>query len=147
MREGVLAHDGLVGLHANADDFGQELTGGKQLFRLDASCEGQDVVANLERHDEFLKRRVARAFADAVDRAFHLPRAVLDGDKRIGDREAEVVVAMNADDGVLDVGDVVVEMHDERAELRDRRNVSRRLQCVARWQYYQAGRDVQATIC
>ena len=35
------------------------------------------VVARLQRHDDFFQRGVAGALADAVDRAFDLPRAVL----------------------------------------------------------------------
>jgi hypothetical protein len=40
-----------------------------------------------------------RSFADAVDGAFDLPRARFDGSQRIGDGQAEIVMAMDADDG------------------------------------------------
>ena len=42
---------------------------------------------------------VAGAFADAVDGAFDLPRAGFDGGQRIGHGEAQIVMAMDADDG------------------------------------------------
>ena len=37
--------------------------------------------------------------ADAVDGAFDLPRAGLHGRQRVGDRETQIVMAMDADDG------------------------------------------------
>ena len=55
------------------------------------------VAARVQQHDELLERRVARALADAVDRALDLPRARLRAPaKRVGDGEAEVVVAVHA---------------------------------------------------
>ena len=56
----------------------------------------------LDGHDDFLQRRVASPLANAVDRAFHLPGAVADGRQRIGDGQSQVVMAMDADDGLPD---------------------------------------------
>ena len=50
---------------------------------------------------------VAGPLADAVDRAFDLPGAFLDGGQAVGDGQAEVVVAVDADDGLVDVADVL----------------------------------------
>ena len=41
------------------------------------------------------------ALADAVDGALDLPRAGLHGGERVGDRQAQIVVAMDADDGAI----------------------------------------------
>ena len=43
---------------------------------------------------------VAGPFADAVDGAFDLPGAVLDGGQAVGDGQAQVVVAVDAEDDV-----------------------------------------------
>src|ERR1039457_6829710 len=60
VREGVLAYDGLVGLHADADDLGQKLAGRVQLFGLDTGGKGQDIAAHLERHDDLkVKGRIS----------------------------------------------------------------------------------------
>ena len=51
----------------------------------------------LQRDDELLQRRVARALADPVHRALDLARAGLDGGERAGDGEPEIVVAMDGE--------------------------------------------------
>ena len=61
--------------------------------------QGIAVVAGLEDHDDLFERAVAGALADAVDGAFDLARAGFDGGERVGDGEAEIVMAMDADDG------------------------------------------------
>ena len=74
----------------------------------------QRLAPHVERHDDFLERGVAGPFADAVDRAFHLPRPGLNGRERVGDREAKVVVAVRRQrDGVADTGP------DPREHVRD----------------------------
>ena len=70
---------------------------------VDAGVVGQHVAAGLDRHDDLLERGVAGPLADAVDRAFDLPRAALDAGQRIGDRQAEIVVAMDGEDRLVGV--------------------------------------------
>ena len=53
--------------------------------------------ARPEGHDDLLERGVAGALAEAVDRDLDLARAGLDGGERVGRREPEVVVAVDAD--------------------------------------------------
>ena len=55
--------------------------------------------ARAQRHDDFLQRRVARALADAIDRALDLACAGLERGQRIGDRQPEVIVAMHRNHG------------------------------------------------
>ena len=63
---------------------------------VDAGVERQHVAAGLDRHDDLFERGVAGALADAVDGALDLPRAAFDAGERVGDRQAEVVVAVDA---------------------------------------------------
>ena len=49
----------------------------------------------VQRHHDFLERRVAGALADAVDRDLHLPRPGLHARQRVGRRHAEIVVAVH----------------------------------------------------
>ena len=71
--------------------------------------------------DERLERRVAGAGAEAADRAVDLGGARAGGDDGVGDAEAEVLVAVEADVGhVADLGDergdpVGGLLHDQRA--------------------------------
>jgi hypothetical protein len=56
-----------------------------------------EVLARLEGHDDLLERRVAGAFADAVEGALDLRGARADGRQRVRDRQAEVVVAVGGE--------------------------------------------------
>ena len=70
-------------------------------------CTPEVIGARAERHHDFFQRGVAGPFADPVDGAFHLARAVADAGERVGHRQAEIVVAVHADDGPLDVRHVL----------------------------------------
>ena len=77
------------------------------------------VGARPEGHHDLLQRRVAGALAEAVDGDLHLAGTRLDGGQRVRRREAEVVVAVDADGRVA--ADEVDDGADEPAELgRDR---------------------------
>ena len=49
---------------------------------------------HLERRRNLFQRRIARALADAVDRALHLPRAGANRRQRIRHRQSQIVVAV-----------------------------------------------------
>ena len=71
----------------------------------------------MQGHDQLLEGGIAGPLADAVDRALELPRAVLDGLKKVGHRQPEVVVAMHRDHRPVDAGDVGIDAGDEGAEF------------------------------
>ena len=96
VREGVVADDGFVARDRRADQIGQQARGRIQQRRADVGVELEAVEARAQRHDDFFERRVARAFADAGDGAFDLPRARRERGDAIGHAEAEIVVAMRA---------------------------------------------------
>src|SRR5579884_2941036 len=104
VRKGVLADDGLVRLGPEGDDLRKSLTSGIQLLGDDAGLEGIPVRPGLHDHDHFFQRGVPRALTDAVDGTLDLPRAGLDRGQRIGDGEAQVVVAVHAHDGAVPEG-------------------------------------------
>ena len=60
--------------------------------------------ARVQQHHDLLERRVARALADAVDRALDLARAGLHAGERVGDRQPEVVVAVDREHDVAQAG-------------------------------------------
>ena len=60
------------------------------------------VAAGAQGHDDFFQRAVAGPLAEAVDRAFDLAGAVLDGGQAVGHGQAQVVVAVDADHGLVD---------------------------------------------
>jgi hypothetical protein len=79
-----------------------------------AVVDPEQVRPGPDRHHDLLERAVARPLADAVDRHLDLSGAVADRLEGVGHRQAEVVVAVHADDDALgaDVGDATVELGD-----------------------------------
>src|SRR6266540_448677 len=78
-----------------------------------------------ERHHDLLERRVARALANPVDRAFDLARAALYRRDRVGDREAKVVVAMRAEGHLVGVRYARPDRREEVTGLVGRRIANR----------------------
>src|SRR5581483_7274023 len=113
VREGVLADDGLVRLHQHARDVGERLAGTEQLFSYDAVLEGHQILAHAHRHDDLFERGVAGALADAVDRAFDLPRPGGHGRQRVRGGQPQIVVAMHADHGAVNVAHALTERVDD----------------------------------
>ena len=72
-----------------------------QLDRLCAHHDALRFAAHAQRHHHFFERRIARALANAIDRAFDLARPRLDRRQGIGRGHAQIVVAMRGEgDGV-----------------------------------------------
>ena len=92
--KGVLADDGLVELHGEPRHSRHTPRDVHQLGAVHAGLERHDVVAHPQGHHDFFQRRVARAFAQAVDRALDLARACFDGGQAVGGRHAQIVVAV-----------------------------------------------------
>lgn len=90
----------LVGLRLEADDRRKRLAGRIEPRRADAGLERPDIAPRLEGHDDLFHRRVPGALANAIEGAFHLPRPRRYAREAIGRRQSQVVVAVNADDGV-----------------------------------------------
>ena len=115
--EGVAAHDRLVGLHAVAGQARDEPAGAGDLARVDAGREADVGLARAQQHHDLLERRVARALAEAVDRALDLARAGLQAGEGVGDGQPEVVVAVDGEHDVAQVGHQLVQPGQERGVL------------------------------
>ena len=83
------------------------------MFRCHISLEREDVGAGAESHDELFQGAVAGALADTVDCTLHLPCARLDSSNGVRDRQAQVIVAVDRDDRLLDVGNIVLQVLDD----------------------------------
>ena len=88
---------------------GEQLAAREEMLGHDAGFERQLIAAGVQRHDDFFERGVAGALADAVDGAFDLACAALDRRQRIRHRQAQIVVAVHADDRRIAQG-----LHDPR---------------------------------
>ena len=74
-------------------------------------------LARAQQHHDLFERRVARALADAVDRALDLARAGLQPGERVRDGQAEVVVAVDGEHDVAQARHELVEPRQERGVL------------------------------
>jgi hypothetical protein len=100
VREGVGAHDRLVGLHEDARVGGHHLRRAHDLPRVDVAVHREVLRARPEGHDHLLERRVACALAEGIERDLNLPRTALHRRQRVGRREPQVVVTMRRPDDV-----------------------------------------------
>ena len=116
MREGVAADHGLVGLHRHRTHVAHQPARAHELGGVDAAGDIQVIAAHVHDHHDLFEGGVARALADAVDGAFHLARAVPDRGDGIRGGEAQVVVAVDRDDRLVDVGHAVEQVVDDRGE-------------------------------
>ena len=115
--EGVAADDRLVGLDDEAGQVADQAAGGRDLLRGHAAGEVRELRRpRAQRHDDLFQRGVAGPLAEPVDGHLDLSRAGLDGGQRVGRGQAEVVVAVDADDGAR--SDPFDDRADERPELR-----------------------------
>ena len=110
---------------------GQKPAGRGELIGGHVGGEGEDVVARAQRHDELLQGTVAGPLADAVDGAFHLAGAGLHGGDGVGHRQPQVVVAVDRDDGLVDVPHVLLQVGDD-VEVLEGDGVADRIRDVDR---------------
>src|SRR5262249_47609131 len=73
------------------------------LFRIDVDRIWQQVRSDLHDHHELFQRSVASAFSNAIDRTFDLSRSGANRGNRIRNSQSQIVVAMNADNGTVDI--------------------------------------------
>ena len=101
MSKGITSDDCLVRLHRNSRNLFQQLARRIKLLSRNARLVCVTVRTHSQRHNDFFKRSIARAFTDSVDRALHLPSAVCNRRQRVCDRQPEIIVAMSRDNHVL----------------------------------------------
>ena len=116
----VAADDRLVALHLHAGDVRDQPAGRHQPLRVDARVGVVIILPRAHRHHDFFERAVAGPFADAVDRALDLPRAVFDAGQAVGHGQAQIVVAMHADHGLVDVRHAFLQRANHAAIVRRR---------------------------
>ena len=116
MGKGIGTHHGFVGLHHKTGGLAHHAAGRQDVLRLDAQGQAEIVFAGFHRHDNFFQGTVTGAFPQAVDGAFHLPRtANLHTSQRVGDRHAQIVVAMHRPNRLVGIGNAFAQGFDEVA--------------------------------
>ncbi len=117
MREGIVPDDRLVGLDHDAGQRAHQTGDLGDLRRVHARLRLVEVPADLQRHHDLFQRGVARALPDAVHGAFDLVRPVRDRRQRVGHRQPQVVVAVDADARPVDGLHVMLDGGDQPPEL------------------------------
>ena len=113
--------NGFVRLHTLAGERGKQLARNVDLRRVDAGRVRQPIGASVEGHHHFLERRVTGALADAVDGALDLANSSVHGGQRIGDRKAQIVMAVRAVDDVVWRADFRTDCAEKMGNLVGRR--------------------------
>src|SRR3990172_2991658 len=117
VRERVLADDRLVGLDVDAGDVGEQARALEDLLGPDPRVHAEEVLARAEGHHDLLQGGVAGPLADPVDRALDLPRAVHDRGERVRHRLAQIVVAVDREDDLLDPAHALADAGDALTPL------------------------------
>ena len=125
MRERVAPDDRLVRLHRVARQPRDQPARARDLGRLDPGPQAEARLARVQQHHDLLQRRVAGALADPVDRALDLPAARFQPRQRVGDGQAEVVVAVHRERGRAQIGHQPVELREHRVVLARHRVADR----------------------
>ena len=89
---------------------------------VDIQVQAEIVAPGLECHHDFFERTIPGPLSQSIDRAFNLPSpADLYASQRVGNRHAEVIVAMHRPDCLVRVGYAFAQGRDEVAvQLRNR---------------------------
>ena len=117
VREGVLSDNRLVLRYGHVADLAYELAGAINLPGVDAGLGVEEVAPRLHDHHNLLEGAVSCALAEAVHGALDLPCAVLDGDDGVRGCHAEVIVAVDREDALVDIGNSLDDAPDLGAEL------------------------------
>src|SRR3981081_4304067 len=90
--ESVRSYDGFIRCYRDTGDLRQKLAGGIQFIQMDIRVNAEASLTNVQQDGDFLKRSIARAFADAIDRQFELTRTSANRGQGIRYAQAQIVV-------------------------------------------------------
>ena len=98
---------------------------GYSAFVCDRRLAAEVIAPRLQRHHDFLERRVAGPLAEAVDRALDLPGPSFDRGQAVGDAQPQIVVTVGTQHGLADVGHVFPQILEDVPILRGDRVADR----------------------
>ena len=115
--KGIGSHNGLVGRNDNTHEAADQTARIYDLARHDIRIEIEIIPARLDGHDHFFERGIARAFTQSIDSTFDLTRTISESFERIDGRHAQIVVAVDTDNGPIDIGHFLANIADNAAKL------------------------------
>src|SRR5512143_4246891 len=117
MCESVRTHDGLVRLDWDAGDLCHQPARAHDLFGVNSRVCAEEVFPRAERHHNLFHGAISCPLADAVDRALHLLCPVPDRCECVRNSQPQVVMAVDRNDGFVDVLDLAFDAFNERSEF------------------------------
>ena len=117
VREGVGSDYRLRRGDRHADYVAQKSAGFINLASVDVRVSVVEVPAGSQCHNDLFEARIARTFADAVDRTLDLSRAGLDTREGVRDTHSQIIMAMYGDVYAVDALDMFAQVSDQLAHL------------------------------
>ena len=117
VRESVLSDDRFIGLHERTCKITQEPTGPVDLLGDDICMVRKKGLLRPQCHNDFFQGGVAGALTNSVDRAFDLPASIFDTGQGVRHSQAQIVVAVTAENRLLSIGDFGNELFNKRSIL------------------------------
>ena len=118
MRECIGSHDGLVTLDRHTGQATNQATDRDDLLRIDTRVQFTELIGpRLQRHHDLFQCRITGTLAQTINGAFNLPRAAHGRGQRIRHRQAQIIVTMHTDHGIIDVRHRIVQACNHRTEL------------------------------
>ena len=111
--KGVGSHNGAVGLNHYAGDHAHQPAGGIDPSGVYAGHLRKKVGPGGEGHDHLLQGGVAGSLSDSVNGHLNLPGSGLDRSQGVGSGQPQIVVTVDAQDGLVHVGGVLYHIPDE----------------------------------
>src|SRR3989344_627313 len=106
MGKGIITHDCLVRLDHHAGNAAYKPACGIYLLAYNMRINIQSIFPSPEYHNNLFKRGVSCPFSNPVYSALHLPCAIHDSSKGIGNRKAEVIMAMYLNNCLVYIRDI-----------------------------------------
>ena len=113
VRKRVFADNRFVARDREPDHAGEHSRRRVQLGRIDTGVQIQHVFSHLQRHDDLFKRCVSGALTDSVDRYLRLAGAGTQRTDRIRDCKAQIIVAVNTQNRLVNIGHAVANCCDQ----------------------------------
>ncbi len=104
VQKSILAHYGFVGLHFHPGETADQTAATVYLTVIYVDFLVIKSLAGVKGHYDFFQGGIAGSLANTVNGAFHLSGSIRDSGQGIGHRHTQVIVAVNADNSPVYIG-------------------------------------------
>ena len=112
MGKGIGTDNRLVGLHRHTGNGAYQPAAGVNMLNGNISMDMHLVRPGANGHNHLFHGSIAGPLTQAVNRAFNLAGAVVDSRKRVGHSQAKIIMAMNTDNRLIDISNIIYQVAD-----------------------------------